>query len=96
MKKALKPVSRRIRCQHGLTGLCWGLLAALALAAAVMGLSFLFPMKDRNALLLACAAALPLGGIIGLLWPVSAMQAAMMIFSVALTIFAMRFHLRFP
>ena len=76
MRRALRPVLWRIRLRHGLTGLCWGLLAMLALAMAVMALSFMMPLKGRNTALLACAAALPLGAAIGLFWPVSAMQAA--------------------
>lgn len=76
MRKALRPVRRRIRVRQGVLGLCWGLLAALALAAVLLGLSFILPLEDRNAYLLACAAALPLGAGIGLLWPVSVSQAA--------------------
>ena len=62
--------------QHGLTGLCWGTLVALALVLAVMAISFLLPLAVRNAALLACFAVPPLGGIIGLLWPVSLMRSA--------------------
>lgn len=76
MKKALRLVIRRVRVQQGLTGLCWGLLAALALGGSVMFASFLLPMARRSVFLLLCSAALPLGGLIGLLWPVSTAQAA--------------------
>ena len=76
MKKALRPVIRRIRSQRGLTGLCAGLTAALALCVGVVGLSFLFPMEKRNVYLLICASALPLGAAAGWFRPVSLLQAA--------------------
>ena len=76
MKKALAPVERRLRMQRGLNGLCWGLLAALAAAAGILLLSFLLPLRSRNALLLPLPACPLLGLLAGLLWPLPIIRTA--------------------
>lgn len=76
MKKALSPVRRRVRLQHGLTGLCWGLLAQTAFSVVILVLSFFFPWEKRDAWFLAGLALPFLGLFVGLLWPVSYLQAA--------------------
>ena len=76
MKKALSPVRRRVRLQHGLTGLCWGLLAQTVFSVVILVLSFFFPWEKRDAWFLAGLALPFLGLFVGLLWPVSYMQAA--------------------
>lgn len=76
MKKALSPVRRRVRLQHGLTGLCWGLLTQTAFSVVILVLSFSFPWEKRDAWFLAGLALPFLGLFVGLLWPVSYLQAA--------------------
>lgn len=76
MKKALSPVRRRVRLQHGLTGLCWGLLAQTAFSVVILVLSFFFPWEKRDAWFLAGLALPFLGLLVGLLWPISYLQAA--------------------
>ena len=76
MKKALSPVRRRVRLQHGLTGLCWGLLAQTVFSVVILVLSFFFPWEKRDAWFLAGLALPFLGLFVGLLWPVSYLQAA--------------------
>lgn len=76
MKKALSPVRRRIRLQHGLTGLCWGLLGQTAFSLVILILSFFIPLEKRNAWIIAGLALPCMGLLMGLLWPVSYLQAA--------------------
>ena len=76
MKKALSPVRGRLRARHGLTGLCWGAAAAGLLLLAVLAVSFFTPLAGRGGLLALGTLALPLGGLVGALWPVSDRQAA--------------------
>ncbi|MBQ7520149.1 MAG: hypothetical protein IJU12_07510 [Clostridia bacterium] len=76
MKKALSPIRRRIRLQHGLTGLCWGLLGQTAFSLVILILSFFIPLEKRNAWIIAGLALPCMGLLMGLLWPVSYLQAA--------------------
>lgn len=76
MKKALSPIRRRIRLQHGLTGLCWGLLGQTAFSLVILILSFFIPLEKRNAWIIAGFALPCMGLLVGLLWPVSYLQAA--------------------
>ena len=76
MKKALLPVMRRMRLQHGVMGLCWTLLALTAFSLLILILSFFIPLEKRNVWILASLALSILGFFIGLLWPVSYLQGA--------------------
>lgn len=76
MKKALSPIRRRIRLQHGLSGLCWGLLGQTAFSLVILILSFFIPLEKRNAWIIAGLALPCMGLLMGLLWPVSYLQAA--------------------
>jgi len=76
MKKALSPIRRRIRLQHGLSGLCWGLLGQTAFSLVILILSFFIPLEKRNAWIIAGLALPCMGLLVGLLWPVSYLQAA--------------------
>lgn len=76
MKKALSPVRRRVRIQHGLTGLCWGLLLLAASAAAILTASFFLPMENRSMWLAAALILPPCAACVGLLLPVSFPEAA--------------------
>ena len=76
MKKALSPIRRRIRLQHGLSGLCWGLLGQTAFSLVILILSFFIPLEIRNVWLIAGLALPCMGLLVGLLWPVSYLQAA--------------------
>ena len=76
MKKALMPIRWRIRLQQGLTGLCWGLMAQMICALLLLLLSFFIPLEDRNGWMLYSLAFPFLGLFLGMLWPVSCLQAA--------------------
>ena len=76
MKKALSPIRRRIRLQHGLSGLCWGLLGQTAFSLVILILSFFIPLEKRNAWIIAGLALPCMDLLMGLLWPVSYLQAA--------------------
>ena len=76
MKKALSPVRRRLRLQHGATGLCWGLMAQTACTLLLLILSFFIPWEKRNVWIIAGFALPCVGLLVGLLWPVSYAQAA--------------------
>lgn len=77
MKDALRPVSRRIRLQRGVRGVALGLLSGLAACLLLVAASFFVPMAWLMPALLGALALCPLvGGLLGLLWPVSRLRAA--------------------
>lgn len=76
MRKALKPIRSRLRARHLVWGLQIGLLLCLASALVVMVVSFLTPVERLTQYLAPCAAFLPLGALVGVLWPISVRRAA--------------------
>lgn len=77
MIKAMKPVRRRIRALRGVQGIFLGALVGAAVCVAVLIVSFLTPIEGISRVLIPLAAGCPLlGGLLGLLWPISAMTAA--------------------
>ncbi len=75
--RALTPFRLRLRLDHALKGMCWGIMAAAAACSLLVALSFLLPLAGLwQYMIIAAAVAFAAGVFIGFFLPVTYRQAA--------------------